>query len=355
MKMLFQRSAVICLLLIQVGTLLAQESLIGQRIYPKTESIPIQRGNTIIANSSNLTYPVTVREVQGDWLQIWVSNRVVSTGWIARNGVCTDDEAIEYFTNSINQNLNVQHALHMRSLAYIGLGRSEEAVQDAMTLVNRWPSSLHYTILGNRLESAGRYEDALVQFGQALAIRPNDFWARHARTSLWMKLDRWDEALADANLSVAYHPRHASGLTQRARIWKQFGQFANAANDYIVAMQINPESPDLANNLAWLRATCTDASVRNGPEALVLAKNACALAKTTQSDCLETLAAAHAENGQFAEALKALQEARDMRPHQSVARRDRMQQLFEKNEPFRDTPVPKVPVAAPVPQPDLLD
>jgi tetratricopeptide (TPR) repeat protein len=309
----------------------------------------------IIANSSDLIYPVKVREVQGDWLQIWVGNRVVSTGWILRSGVCTADEAIGYFTNEIALNQNVQHALHMRSLVYVDLGREVEAIQDATTLVGRWPSAFHYTVLGNRLESAKRYDEALVQFGQALAFRPNNFWARHARAALWIKLDRWNDSLNDANLNVAYHPRHASGLTQRAKIWRHMGQFANAAADYEAAIRINPENPDIANNLAWLRATCPDAAVRNGPEALVLARNAVALARTTVSDCLETLAAAHAENGQFAEALKTLQQSRDLKPQQSVARRDHMQSVFEKNEPFRDVPLPPAPVAAPIPHPDLLE
>lgn len=339
----------------QTGFLIAQESLVGQRIYPKTNSIPIQRGSLIVAYSSDLVFPVKVREVQGDWLEIWVANRLVSTGWIARSGICTADEAVGYFTNSISQNLNVPHALHMRSLAYVELGRNPEALEDAATLARQWPSSFHYTVLANRLESAGRYDDAFLYFGQALAMRPNDFWARHARTALWMKLDRWNDALNDANTSVAYHPRHASGLTQRARIWRHLEQFANAAADYEYALQINPQNPDISNNLAWLRATCPDAAVRNGPEALLLAKNACVLAKTSQSSCLETLAAAYAENGKFADALKTLQQARDLRPQQAVARRDRMQSSFEKNEPYRDVPVPAAPAAAPIPQPDLID
>lgn len=356
MRLPFLLFAAFCMLLwCQTGFLAAQESLVGQRIYPKTNSIPIQRGSLIVANSSDLVFPVKVREVQGDWLQIWVASRLVSTGWIARTGVCTAEEAIAFFTNSIAQNLNVQHSLHMRSLAFVDFGRHAEALEDAATLARQWPSSLHYTVLANRLESAGRYDDALSYFAQALAIRPNDFWCRHARTALWMKLDRWDDALADANTSVAYHPRHASGFTQRAKIWRHLKQFANAAADYEYAIQINPQNPDISNNLAWLRATCPDASVRNGPEALVLAKNALALARTSQSDCLETLATAHAENGQFAAALKALQQARELRPQQAVARRDRMQVLFEKNEPYRDVPISAVPVAAPTPQPDLID
>jgi len=61
--------------------------------------------------------------------------------------------------------------------------------------------------------------------------------------------------------------------------------------------------PRAMARLAWLRATSPDASVRNGKEALRLASAVIAANPSRTADLLDTLAAAQAEVGQFAEAV----------------------------------------------------
>ena len=60
-------------------------------------------------------------------------------------------------------------------------------------------------------------------------------------------------------------------------------------------------APDLACYLAWVLSTSTDDSLRNGKEALELAQE-CIKAQPNSPSYLNTLAAALAENGRFAEA-----------------------------------------------------
>ena len=58
------------------------------------------------------------------------------------------------------------------------------------------------------------------------------------------------------------------------------------------------------NNLAWLLATSSDASIRDGNRAIELAKQAVQLSGGKDADYLRTLAAAYAETGRFAEAAR---------------------------------------------------
>jgi hypothetical protein len=64
-----------------------------------------------------------------------------------------------------------------------------------------------------------------------------------------------------------------------------------------------PDSPEPLNNLAWLLATSSDDSVRNGTEAVHLAEHACYLTGFKQMTMVSTLAAAYAETGRFPEAI----------------------------------------------------
>ena len=61
------------------------------------------------------------------------------------------------------------------------------------------------------------------------------------------------------------------------------------------------------NNLAWLYATCPDEKYRNGIKAIALAKKAAEL--DAGHTVLATLAAAHAETGNFKEAIAAQEKA----------------------------------------------
>jgi hypothetical protein len=63
------------------------------------------------------------------------------------------------------------------------------------------------------------------------------------------------------------------------------------------------------DDLAWLLAICSDPSLRNGPEAVLLAEHANQLSGGNRSIVLRIFAAAYAEVGRFAEAIQAARDA----------------------------------------------
>jgi serine/threonine-protein kinase len=71
---------------------------------------------------------------------------------------------------------------------------------------------------------------------------------------------------------------------------------------------LRPNSAEVRNDLAWLLATNPDPHVRNGAEAMQLAQGACAV-KPDSFSFLDTLGAAYAEAGRFAEAVATVQKA----------------------------------------------
>ena len=78
------------------------------------------------------------------------------------------------------------------------------------------------------------------------------------------------------------------------------------------AVRLKPDSDKYLNSLAWLLATATDASLRDGVEAVELSEHAARLTEFKNSSILDTLAAAYAEGGRFAEAVETAQKALDL-------------------------------------------
>jgi len=87
------------------------------------------------------------------------------------------------------------------------------------------------------------------------------------------------------------------------------GKQAEAEMHYHEALRLNPDFTDALNNLAWLLATCPDASVRNGARAVPLAEHACVLTEYKQTIYVGTLAAAYAEAGRFDDAIATAEKA----------------------------------------------
>jgi hypothetical protein len=74
-------------------------------------------------------------------------------------------------------------------------------------------------------------------------------------------------------------------------------------------LQIKPDSPDVLNNLAWLLATCPDAHIRDGVQAVKYAGRACDLTHYGMTTFVGTLAAAYAEAGRYDDAVATAQKA----------------------------------------------
>ncbi len=88
---------------------------------------------------------------------------------------------------------------------------------------------------------------------------------------------------------------------------------------------------------AWIRATGPDASLRDGKKAVELAIEACELTRWKEAYCVETLAAAYAEVGDFASAVKWQTKAIELEadPKERLEYQARLK-LFRENRPFRE-------------------
>jgi protein O-mannosyl-transferase len=105
------------------------------------------------------------------------------------------------------------------------------------------------------------------------------------------------------------------------------------------------------NNLAWIMATCPEANLRDGAEAVRLAQQACELTGFRRTLMVGTLAAAYAEAGQFVEAVTTAQKACALAAESGdealVSKNQKLLQLYRAGRPYHETTnaLPAVPVA----------
>jgi tetratricopeptide (TPR) repeat protein len=123
-------------------------------------------------------------------------------------------------------------------------------------------------------------------------------------------LSQYDAARADLERGIAIAKKDqlsqvvGFGLEQLAVVSLLQGRASDAQSYFRQAERQSPNEFALYNDYAWILATSPTSTIRNGAEAMRLANKACEMSHWQDASCLDTLAAACAETGDFASAIK---------------------------------------------------
>jgi Flp pilus assembly protein TadD len=199
--------------------------------------------------------------------------------------------------------------------------------------------------LGRLLSLQGKPAEAEEQFQAALRIKPKDAEIRRSYAAALAEQGRQADAVTQFREALRLHPDAETRL-QLATLFVQSGKPREAVAEYCQVLMAKPNQPEALNNVAWLLATCSDETVRNGAEAVRLAEHACRLSGNAQPRELGTLAAAYAEAGRFPQAVETAQKAVDAARaggnEQLAAMGEQLLNLFRAGKPYHE------PTATPV-------
>jgi tetratricopeptide (TPR) repeat protein len=254
----------------------------------------------------------------------WKNSETLWTHTLA----CTPDNAVAHINlgNALNQEGRVDEAIiHERAAlqirptfpeAHYNLGgaiykkgRVDEAITEYQKALELKPDYAVYYTLGNALRERGRMDEAIVQYQKALQIKPSSGETHNNLGAALRQKGRVDEAIAQYNDALRVMPENASVHVNLANALLQKGRVGEAIGHFQTALKIEPVDIEVQNNLAWQLATCGQASLRNGSQAVQLARQANDLAQGKNPVILGTLAAALAEAGKFGDARRSAQEA----------------------------------------------
>jgi Flp pilus assembly protein TadD len=184
-----------------------------------------------------------------------------------------------------------------------------------------------------------QWAEALVEFRAALTQRPKVWQYRSNIGACLAALGQFDEAITEYQEALHAAP-------DSAQVWRLLGvaldaqrHSEEAVKAYREAVRLNADGPLELNELAWFLATDPHSELRDGPEAVRLAKRACELTYGNEPRCLGTLDAAYAEAGLFDEAAATAMKAREAalaKGQTAVATAaDERLQLYQAGKPFR--------------------
>ena len=229
--------------------------------------------------------------------------------------------------------------LTMRVQIHVQQKNMDAALRDLNLAHSRQPKNVVVLLLrANLYHELDKPEKALADVDKAIELRPDFDRARRLRAMLLVKAGKLDQVIAEleklrertpkdievqAQLAMLYtakkqpskaakiftailaqKPDNVAAMSGRANAMLGMGKHADAIADYDKALKLAPDDSGMLNNLAWVLATSPDDKLRNGKRAIELAKKACELTDYKQAHILSTLAAAHAESGDFETALK---------------------------------------------------
>jgi Flp pilus assembly protein TadD len=197
--------------------------------------------------------------------------------------------------------------------------------------------------LGQLLAIQGNLGDAEIHFAAALKLKPTDVDVRKSYATALAESGRKEEAIKQLRELLKLKADPEARL-QLATLLNETGQRSDAIVQYREALAAKPDEPEALSNLAWLLATSSDASLRNGKDAVPFAERACKLTNYKQASAVGVLAAAYAEAGDFSKAVQTAQKTIELATaagdRQFAAINRQLLQLYVNNQPYHEPPAP---------------
>jgi tetratricopeptide (TPR) repeat protein len=211
-------------------------------------------------------------------------------------------KALAAFTTAIKLDRYRWEAYRFRGIVYAKLGRFNSALQNFDTsLKHRRRCAECFFERGTAKMLSGKIESALEDFSKCINIDPAYAPAYSSRAGILKCKGLNQKALEDIKAALLYKPQNPDYLHNRAVILSALGHYQQAIEDYKSVIKLDPKSGGTYNNLSWLLSTAKDPTLRDCKEAIFYARKALQLDKNYA--WLDTLAAAHAECGNFEQAV----------------------------------------------------
>src|SRR5262245_28428740 len=328
-------------LALPVSLTAAEPSWEGKTVLLTRAGVQLQapKGTDIAPKTAGVARDMTFQVKKEEKDRLLLDSRS-QLGWADKADAVPFDQAVAYFTKELAREPKNSHALAAPGVA-LGSGKdADKAVGDFDRAIELDPkATLAYYHRANIRYGKGQYDQALADYNAVIEQDPGFDWAYHVRGWIYYRrqdYDRaladyetaiklvptetvfyrdrgnialarkqYDKALADYSRSIELDPKYAVPWLQRGRTWAAKKEYAKALADFEKAVELASKDRSAAvyyTPLALFRAGCPDARFRDGKKALELAEKAYALTKGPAE--LATLAAAHAELGQFDKAVE---------------------------------------------------
>jgi tetratricopeptide (TPR) repeat protein len=191
--------------------------------------------------------------------------------------------------------------------------RTRGDISNALKTAHAWtrsdPNSTEaFKIYGELLTKENDTKNGIENFKKAIELDPDYVIARSRYIQSMDQEGRIHEAIQFLGTQLKKDPDILEGHSMLGLTLDAAGRKKHALALLKVGLQLNPSDTKILRELAWIMGTSTNPQLRNGPEALRLAKRAVELAPN-DPDFHQVLAAAYAENREFDNAINSARRA----------------------------------------------
>jgi tetratricopeptide (TPR) repeat protein len=246
------------------------------------------------------------------------------------DAVAALDKALELDADDVEARLQ-------RAELRLQLEDAEGAKEDVDRVLTTVPGSVQGILLRSFVAvEQKRYADAISDMQLLIKSFPDNVEWSLQLASLYQLDDRPRQAIDLVTTLIKADDTNWRAFRLRADSRLSVGEHKLAIEDYEKAIAIGPPTEaaesGVLNNLAWVLATSPIDDVRNGKRALELAEKACQITEFKEAHIVSTLAAAHAELGDFPKAIEWSEKAVAIGREED---NEQLEQLEEELESYR--------------------
>ncbi|MCO6046041.1 tetratricopeptide repeat protein [Aeoliella sp. ICT_H6.2] len=247
------------------------------------------------------------------------------------------EQAIDQASKAIDRAESNELGYLLRADFHLRNDQAEEGLADAERVLELRPNFPPAILLKARAyEMMGKMKLALGQL-EELANATQDRADLDLQIALYaLQLEMPRRAIEALDRAIEAQPDEAILYRYRGDSYLNIGKHAEAIADYEKAMELAPDDYGVLNNLAWTLATSPEDELRDGQRAVELATKACELSEFQAAHILSTLAAAHAEVGDFEKAKEWVQKGIELDDPENVEQLKEELAHYERGETIRE-------------------
>ena len=170
----------------------------------------------------------------------WMAYRQFDSGLTSQNKR-DYGEAIEYYTNALEQGLRPPEVYNNRGNAYLRIGKVDEAIDDFSRAIELKPDFTEAcNNRGNAYVDKGDFTEAVKDFTISIQLQPDFAEAYRNRGVAYLNKGDFNLALEDFDKAIQLDPDNADFHISRGGANKIKGDLENAARDLNKAVHFNP-------------------------------------------------------------------------------------------------------------------
>lgn len=142
--------------------------------------------------------------------------------------------------------------------------KGEIALADVLNVNAKHMAALLLT--GHNMYSQGRLDDARKIFEGLTALDKRNPYIHGILGSIHQQQEKYDDAIRCYSTAIVMFPSDINSLTNRGEIYLKLGKFAEAAQDFKRAIELDPEKKHAAANRSRILVSLTQEALRIAKE-----------------------------------------------------------------------------------------